>query len=153
MQQASIVNVIIPSEDVVASNGTNTWHNQSGTGPFILSDWVDATAMQLTASPTYWGYDERFPQNRLPYISGMTVLIIPNTSTALAAMRVGKIDYMGSNAQFTPTVMAGLQQTNPSINIIKLPAAALDILPKSSVAPVNNHQCAYRHAADLQICL
>ena len=138
MQQASIVNVIIPSEDVVASNGTNTWHNQSGTGPFILSDWVDSTAMQLTASPTYWGYDERFPQNRLPYISGMTVLIIPNTSTALAAMRVGKIDYMGSNAQFTPTVMAGLQQTNPSINIIKLPAAALDILPKSSVAPFNN---------------
>jgi len=138
MQQASIVNIIIPSEEVTTNGNTYNWHNQVGTGPFILTDWVDTTAMQLTANPNYWGYDERYPQNKLPYISGLTVLIIPNTSTALAAMRVGKIDQMNQQATFTPTVIQGLQQTNPEINVIKIPSAALDILPKSSVAPFNN---------------
>ena len=138
MEQASIVNIIIPSEEVTTNGNTYSWHNQVGTGPFILSDWVDTTAMQLTANPNYWGYDERYPQNRLPYISGLTVLIIPQTSTALAAMRVGKIDQMNQQATFTPTVISGLQQTNPEINVIKVPSAALDILPKSSVAPFNN---------------
>ncbi len=138
MEQASIVNIIIPSEEVTTNGNTYSWHNQVGTGPFVLSDWVDTTAMQLTANPNYWGYDERYPQNRLPYISGLTVLIIPNTSTALAAMRVGKIDQMNSQATFTPTVIQGLQATNPEINVIKIPSAALDILPKSSIAPFNN---------------
>ena len=138
MEQASIVNIIIPSEEVTTNGNTYSWHNQVGTGPFILSDWVDTTAMQLTANPNYWGYDERYPQNKLPYISGLTVLIIPQTATALAAMRVGKIDQMNQQATFTPTVISGLQQTNPEINVIKIPSAALDILPKSSVAPFNN---------------
>jgi len=138
MEQASIVNIIIPSEEVTTNGNTYNWHNQVGTGPFVLSDWVATTAMQLTANPNYWGYDERYPQNKLPYISGLTVLIIPNTSTALAAMRVGKIDQMNQQATFTPTVIQGLQQTNPEINVIKIPSAALDILPKSSVAPFNN---------------
>jgi len=138
MEQASIVNIIIPSEEVTTNGNTYNWHNQVGTGPFVLTDWVDSTAMKLTANTNYWGYDERYPQNRLPYISGLTVLIIPQTSTALAAMRVGKIDQMNQQATFTPTVISGLQQTNPEINVIKVPSAALDILAKSSVAPFNN---------------
>ena len=153
MEQASIVNIIIPSEEVTTNGNTYSWHNQVGTGPFVLSDWVDTTAMQLTANPNYWGYDERYPQNKLPYISGLTVLIIPNTSTALAAMRVGKIDQMNTQATFTPTVITGLQQTNPEINVIKVPSAALDILPKSSVAPFNilNVRIAMQQALNLPL--
>ena len=92
--------------------------------------------MWLTANPNYWGYDERFPQNHLPYVNSINVLIIPNTSTALAAMRTGKIDF--DNSGLTPTVVTSLQKTNPEINVIKVDAAVLDILPKSSAAPFNN---------------
>ncbi|MGP8079257.1 MAG: ABC transporter substrate-binding protein [Dehalococcoidales bacterium] len=136
MQQASIVNCIIPSELVTTYGNTNNWHNQVGSGPFILTDWVDSSSMWLTANPNYWGYDERFPQNHLPYVNSINVLIIPNTSTALAAMRTGKIDF--DNSGLTPTVVTSLQKTNPEINVIKVDAAVLDILPKSSAAPFNN---------------
>jgi len=38
------------------------------------------------------GYDERHPQNKLPYVDKVTYLVIPDQSTALAAFRTGKID-------------------------------------------------------------
>jgi peptide/nickel transport system substrate-binding protein len=136
MQQASIVNCIIPSELVTTYGNTNNWHNQVGSGPFILADWVDSSSMVLTANHSYWGVDERFPQNKVPYVNEINVLIIPNTSTALAAMRTGKIDF--DNSGLTPTVVTALQKTNPEINIIKVNGAVLDILPKSSAAPFNN---------------
>jgi len=69
------------------------------------------------------------------YISGLTVLIFQHI-TALAAMRVGKIDQMNIRPLYTDRYHR-VQQTNPEINVIKVPSAALDILPKSSVAPFN----------------
>ena len=45
----------------------NDWHRALGTGPFILTDFVDGTAATLVKNPNYWGYDERYPQNQLPF--------------------------------------------------------------------------------------
>src|SRR5208283_554789 len=70
------------------------WNHAIGTGPFQLADFVDSSACTLVRNPNYWGYDERHPQNRLPYVNTLVYLIIPNQQTALAAMRVGKIDAM-----------------------------------------------------------
>ena len=44
-------------------------------------------------NPDYWGYDEKYPQNRLPYVDEIRVLIIPENATILAAMRTGKADF------------------------------------------------------------
>jgi peptide/nickel transport system substrate-binding protein len=68
------------------------WHHAIGTGPFILKDFVSGSSATLTKDPNYWGYDERYPQNRLPYIDTLKVLIIPNLATTMAAFRTGKID-------------------------------------------------------------
>ena len=76
---------------VQAYGNVNDWHHAIGTGPFILTDFVDGTAATLVKNPNYWGYDERYPQNQLPYVSGLKVLIIPSQPTALAAVRAGKM--------------------------------------------------------------
>ena len=35
------------------------WHHAIGTGPFMLTDFVDSESATLTKNPNYWGYDER----------------------------------------------------------------------------------------------
>lgn len=81
--------------DAVEAFGDLTdWENALGTGPFILDDVVTAASMTLSKNPNYWGYDERHPENRLPYIDGIKILIIPDRSTSYAALRTGKIDWI-----------------------------------------------------------
>ena len=48
-----------------------------------------------TKNPNYWGYDEKYPENRLPYIDEIKTLIIRDDATRLAALRTGKVDYIG----------------------------------------------------------
>ena len=128
----------------------NNWHNAVGTGPFILTDFVDGSSATYTANPNYWGTDLRWPQNKLPYISALKMLIIPSNPTAEAAMRVGKIDGYGS----MPTQDAlNMMKTNPEIVVKQKPQGneyTLD--PRNDVAPFNNInvRIAMQHAIDIK---
>jgi len=96
---------------------TNTqltnWHNAVGTGPFILTDFVDNSSATFVRNPNYWASDERHPQNRLPYVSTLKILMIPNLATAEAAMRAGKIDLMDT---IPASDAANMKKTNPTMN-------------------------------------
>jgi peptide/nickel transport system substrate-binding protein len=70
------------------------WKYAVGTGPFILTDYVAESSMTLSRNPDYWGYDERHPENQLPYVDELRILVIPDIATARAALRTGKIDIM-----------------------------------------------------------
>ena len=70
------------------------WHHAIGTGPFILKDFISGSSATLIKNPDYWGHDERYPQNKLPYVDTIKYLIIPDDDAALEAMRAGKIDVM-----------------------------------------------------------
>ena len=76
----------------------NDWHHAIGTGPFILTDFVSNSSMTMVKNSNYWGYDEHYPKNRLPYLDSLQILIIPDDSTALAGLRTGKIDIMDGNS-------------------------------------------------------
>ena len=53
------------------------------------------TSLTYVKNPNYWGYDEKYPQNRLPYVDEIRALVIPDKATRVAALRAGKIDYLG----------------------------------------------------------
>jgi len=55
-------------EAVTQWGNLNDWHHAIGTGPFILQDYVSGSSVTLVKNTNYWGYDERYPQNRLPYV-------------------------------------------------------------------------------------
>ena len=120
-----------------ASNPELTsWHNALGTGPFMITDFVDMSSVTFAKNPNYWASDERYPQNKLPYIDTLKVLIIPNTPTAEAAMRAGKIDLMDS---ISPTDAVNMKKTNPDINQIEVPLGnGITINPRNDLAPYNN---------------
>jgi peptide/nickel transport system substrate-binding protein len=127
---------MVAQEAVTAYGIVNNWHDAVGTGPFILSDFVDDSSVTFVKNPNYWGYDERYPQNQLPYIDGIKILIMPTTATALAALRTGKIDVMeGLSLQDSEN----LQKSNPEILHLTMPGQqALSIDPRDDLTPYNN---------------
>jgi peptide/nickel transport system substrate-binding protein len=74
----------------------NDWHNALGTGPFMVSDYVPANSMTFKKNPDYWQTNPVGPGkgDKLPYIDGMTLYIIPDPYTQQASFRTGKIDVL-----------------------------------------------------------
>ena len=89
---------IYPPEVIDEHGDANDWRNVIGTGPYMITDVVEATSVTWTKNPDYWGYDEKFPENRLPYFDEIRLLMMEDEATRISAMRTGKIDYMGSVA-------------------------------------------------------
>ena len=112
------------------------WRNAVGTGPFILTDYVDSSSATFVRNPNYWATDERHPQNRLPYVNTLKILVIGNLATAEAAMRADKIDLMDT----IPTADAvNMKKTNPTMNELAVPLGnGLCIDPRDDLAPFNN---------------
>ena len=69
--------VAIPPEVANAPNGgAANWQNAVGTGPFILSDFVDGSSVTYKRNPNYWGTTTINGQSyKLPFIDSLTYLI------------------------------------------------------------------------------
>ncbi len=114
----------------------NDWHHAMGTGPFLLQDVVSGSSFTFVRNPTYWAYDERYPKNQLPYVNSVLLLIIPDNSTALAALRSGKIAVTdGLTYPQAQTVM----KTNPDLPyVIVPPDYGVTLNPRVDVVPFND---------------
>ena len=111
---------ILPREVIEQYGDYNDWRNVVGTGPFMLTDHVEGTSWTYVKNPDYWGYDEKYPDNRLPYADELKRLISKEQGTILAMMRTGKADYIGygGDTQITSIDAATtLQDTNPDLNL------------------------------------
>ena len=86
----------ILAPEVIKEYGDHSdWRNMVGTGPFMLTELVEGVSATWEKNPDYWGYDEKYPEYRLPYVDRVRMLKIVESATYLAALRTGKIDYMG----------------------------------------------------------
>ncbi len=131
----SLASITAP-ETVQLWGNINDWHHQIGTGPFILTDYVSGSSETMVKNPDYWGYDERYPQNKLPYLDKVTALIIPDNATAMAAVRTGKIDSM-DNVMVQDAL--NLKKTNPEIVQLTVPLGNTPTVdPRNDVAPFND---------------
>ncbi len=86
----------------------------------MLTDVVEDSFTTHTKNPNYWGTDEKYPQNRLPYIDEFKGLFIPDEATRLAALRSRKIDVLhehGGGDLGSVDQMKSLQRTNPELQI------------------------------------
>jgi len=107
---------IIPREVVDEYGDMRAWENACGTGPFILTDFVSLSQATLVRNPNYWRKHPLYPEDTMPYYDGIKVLIIPDASTRLAAIRTGKVDhYRGLTADDFHT----LEKTSPEIKYLK----------------------------------
>lgn len=100
------------SKEVVDLGKADDWRYAIGTGPWILDDYVSGSSTSWSRNPNYWAYDDRYPQNKLPYADNVRLLIIPDDATAIAALRTGKLDEIEA---ITSENAKSLAQTNPNL--------------------------------------
>ncbi len=109
-----------PYRDIIEALGDEAWkdwRNVNTTGPFMLVDYLEDSSATMARNPNYWRNDPLYPENQLPYLDGLKLLIITDQATGLAALRTHKIDY----AQGVPWDQAeSLKQTNPELNYRKI---------------------------------
>ena len=115
--------LISPPEVIEQHGDLKDWRNLVGTGPFMLTEWVYGSSITFDKNPDYWAYDEKYPENRLPYIDQFRLLVIKDRQTVLAAMRSGKIDLIGRGgcAEMSDVnAVESLLRTNPEIQVSQL---------------------------------
>jgi ABC-type transport system substrate-binding protein len=136
MQAWGSLACIEPHELVEEYGDLNDWHHAVGTGPFILKDFVPGVSATLVKNPNYWGRDEQNPNNQLPYVDTLKLLIIPEKTKAIDALRSGNIDVLDG---LTPPQAEEILETNPELSRITYPAGmAITIEPRNDRPPFND---------------
>jgi len=109
---------IWPPEVIEKYGDVNEWQNQVGTGPFMMTDLVPGTSAYFERNDNYWQKDPIGvgKGNQLPYLDGIRILIISDTSSQLAALRTGKIDQLGD---LSHDDWAQLTKTSPQLKYQK----------------------------------
>jgi peptide/nickel transport system substrate-binding protein len=95
------------------------WKNNVGTGAFMIDDFVPGTQLSLIKNPNFWNKNPLGPGkgDKLPYVDSMKMIILPDLSTRMAALRTGKIDAM---SQITADDAKSLMLTNKDLKYAKL---------------------------------
>ena len=112
------------------------WHHAVGTGPFILQDFAAGSAATMAKNPNYWGHDERYPQNQLPYADKVKILIVPDKEKALEMFLAGKIDAIeGISGRQAETI----KKSYPEILQIPMPwSNTITVDPRNDTPPFND---------------
>ena len=109
---------IYPPEVIEEHGDVQDWRNLVGTGPFMLTAWVEESSLTYVKNPDYWGFDEKYPENRLPYLDEARALIMKEEATRIAAVRTGVVDHLGwSGTSYIVAIDAAerLKETNPEL--------------------------------------
>src|SRR5262249_51524557 len=86
---------IMPKE--VAEAGAANWKNINGTGPFMLSDFVQGSMNVYSKNPIYWDKDKIGGEEyKLPFVDKVVYRTIKDEATFLTALRTAKLDMLES---------------------------------------------------------
>ena len=84
---------IVPRE--VAAAGAADWKNVNGSGPYVLSNYIQGNALTFTKNASYWGSETIGGQSyKLPYADTISYRVIKDEATMLTALRTAKVDVL-----------------------------------------------------------
>ncbi len=112
--------------------------NDVGTGPYMITDYVPGSMIQLKKNPNYFLKNPVGPGkgDQLPYIDNVKYYIIPDVSTREAALRSATLDQLSG---FTPESGKDMATRLPELK--KAPAATTNIFPmymRTDLAPYSD---------------
>jgi peptide/nickel transport system substrate-binding protein len=86
---------IYPKEVVAA--GPNDWKNINGSGPFMLTEFVQGNSNTYARNPGYWDkLDLAGERMQLPFVDKIVYRTIKDEATYVTALRTGKLDILES---------------------------------------------------------
>lgn len=119
-----VMPVIIPQEVVEA--GASDWRNHTGTGPFIITDYVEGTGATYIKNPNYWGTTKIDGKTyNLPFVDELVLPVIPDVSTEISALRSGQIDW---KIAVPPEYSESLSRTSPDLIQNKYFKSSINVL-------------------------
>ena len=75
--------------------GAANWKNVNGTGPFMLTDFVQGNSNTYTKNPIYWDKEKIGGEEyKLPYVDKIVYRTIKDEATQTTALRTGKLDIL-----------------------------------------------------------
>ena len=84
---------IVPKE--VSDAGAGNWKNLNGTGPFMLTDYVQGNAVTFSKNDLYWDKEKVAGQSyKLPFVDKIVYRTIKDEAAFLTALRTGKLDVL-----------------------------------------------------------
>ena len=112
---------IQPPELVETFGDDWDWDKVVGTGAYMMTDLVPSSSATWEKNPNYWGYDDKYPENRLPYIDRLRALEIYEQATVLAGLRTAQLDMIswhGNGHIKSIDQVVSLQKTNTELVMI-----------------------------------
>jgi len=129
---------MIPPEARELYGDLNDWENLTGTGPFMITDYVSGSVITYERNPNYWMKDPFFPENQLPYVDGIKLIFLLDKSSQQAALRTGQIDILDDLVNEDAEVF---MRSNPELkwtkNLMQLPYNLYMRLDKSPFDDIN----------------
>jgi peptide/nickel transport system substrate-binding protein len=84
---------IVPKE--VSDAGASDWKNLNGTGPFMLTDYIQGSAVTFSKNNIYWDKEKVAGQSyKLPFVDKIIYRTIKDEAAYLTALRTGKLDVL-----------------------------------------------------------
>lgn len=131
------------------------WHYACGTGPYIISDYDESNNMTLVKNENYYDYDERYPENKLPYLDSVSLVKVDDTATLMAEFIAGQVDFIGNTwAVFSSSeaeqIAAGMDAS--AYNTFPQANGGRAIAMKQTVEPLKNEKVreALQHAINIE---
>ena len=88
---------IVPKEVADAGAGAGDWKRVNGTGPFMLTDYVQGNAVTFSKNAIYWDKEPIAGQSyKLPFVDKIVYRTIKDEATMHTALRTGKVDVLES---------------------------------------------------------
>ena len=121
---------ILPPEVIEQHGNYSDWRNVVGTGAYQLDDFQPGVRKRWVRNLDYWGFDEKYPDNKLPYIDEIISLHMEEEATATAALRTGQLDMLNIGGGITLTTFEAVnavQKTNPDMQVFPYYIRALQV--------------------------
>jgi peptide/nickel transport system substrate-binding protein len=81
--------------EVWANGGDmSDWTKVIGSGPWMITNYVPGSEITLSRNPDYFENDPLHPDQQLPYLDTLKLLVIPDLATRTTALRTGKVDWL-----------------------------------------------------------
>ena len=130
------VNITGPEWDTLTDEQKLDWHYACGTGPYILTDYVADNHYTFTKNENYYDYDERYPENKLPYLDTITLQKYGDSTSVLSDFFAGKLDYVSQYANLSDSEITQLT-ANAAVQKYSYPyqAAGIGLKCNASASP------------------
>ncbi len=126
--------IVSPPETTAA--GDEKWENQGGTGAFKFEEYVVGSHMSYAKNPDYWDTTTIDGQEyKMPFVDRLVRVVIPDQSTAVAALRTAKLDMY---RRVNNTQWETLESTTPDLMRNKFGDMAQVIVLKQNEPPFND---------------